>query len=583
MGGVLSHRFGQSGAADSGPDLSVIMASSPRALYGLRLLNTGYAGDAVRVRRSSDNAEQDIGFVGPSLGAALDTADLLSFVGAGSGYIVTWYDQSGNARDATQATTTKQPRIVNSGSLETADGVPAAFFTTTASSDVLVTNNHNFISVPFAFADGAMTAIAAARWNNSGHYSAVFSLDFTTSGRLAVSFANNGYPTVSRVANSDQPARDTPAASAATWSLLSCAASVAASAANGAPVLLCLNGSNGMRVEVDGFSGSLPSTSTLGGQNFIGHITEAVYYGSELSAATRKTIEEAMAFQIGVTMRNAAVAGTAYGLSGMAGVMGFRKLVSDYDGYCAHVVRSSDSASLFVGFDVSGDMDVTSMMSWAGSDTVYLVAWMDQTGKGFGYQNSVATNAPILAASGSIKTIDGTHIAAEFSGTSRHLVGGFSPFDTAFTSVYAIKRTSGTGHQVLMGRPLSSNALSAGTNNASPPKMDLMCNGVTDTASTLSVTINAAHIVAFRGSSGFTTGNYTVTPSVDGVDGSGLTVNYSTRTKSATYSFLGKATSNVDGFTGVLAELALAPSSLSTGDQNAIETSMGSRFGVTIT
>jgi len=45
--------------------------------YSLRKLRTAYSGNAIRVRRSSDNAEQDINFVGGDL----DTQSLLDFVG----------------------------------------------------------------------------------------------------------------------------------------------------------------------------------------------------------------------------------------------------------------------------------------------------------------------------------------------------------------------------------------------------------------------------------------------------------------------------------------------------------------------
>jgi hypothetical protein len=44
--------------------------------YSLRKLRTAYSGNAIKVRRSSDNLEQDIGFVGNDL----DTASLLTFV-----------------------------------------------------------------------------------------------------------------------------------------------------------------------------------------------------------------------------------------------------------------------------------------------------------------------------------------------------------------------------------------------------------------------------------------------------------------------------------------------------------------------
>lgn len=88
------------------------------AAYSLRKLRRKYAGAAIRVRRSSDNIERDIGFVNN----VLDTIALLNFVGAGNGFIPTWYDQSGNGRNATQATANNQPRIVNAGILETVVG-----------------------------------------------------------------------------------------------------------------------------------------------------------------------------------------------------------------------------------------------------------------------------------------------------------------------------------------------------------------------------------------------------------------------------------------------------------------------------
>ena len=83
-------------------------------------LSASYSGYCVRVRRSSDNSEQDFGFVNNML----DTSSLLSFVGANDGFIVKRYDQSGNVRDAIQTIAAKQPKIVSSGSLITRNGIP---------------------------------------------------------------------------------------------------------------------------------------------------------------------------------------------------------------------------------------------------------------------------------------------------------------------------------------------------------------------------------------------------------------------------------------------------------------------------
>lgn len=95
------------------------------AAYSLRKLRTAYTGAAIRVRRSSDNTETDIGF---DVLGGLDTTALTTFVGAGSGYIRIWYDQSGNTRDAVQSTSASQPKIVNLGVINLQGTKPAILF-----------------------------------------------------------------------------------------------------------------------------------------------------------------------------------------------------------------------------------------------------------------------------------------------------------------------------------------------------------------------------------------------------------------------------------------------------------------------
>jgi hypothetical protein len=95
------------------------------AAYSLRQLTTAYTGSAIRVRRASDNTEQNIGFT--ALGG-LDTSSLTSFCSGTNGFITTWYDQSGNSRDASQTTAASQPQIVSSGSVITANSKPTLRF-----------------------------------------------------------------------------------------------------------------------------------------------------------------------------------------------------------------------------------------------------------------------------------------------------------------------------------------------------------------------------------------------------------------------------------------------------------------------
>jgi PKD repeat protein len=103
---------------------------NPAAAYSLRKLtpNSVYSGAAIRVRRSSDNTEQDINFVSSLANATIDTTALLTFVGAGNGFVTTIYNQNGSGEHLTQTTASSQPRIVLSGVVDTLNSLPSMVF-----------------------------------------------------------------------------------------------------------------------------------------------------------------------------------------------------------------------------------------------------------------------------------------------------------------------------------------------------------------------------------------------------------------------------------------------------------------------
>ena len=92
--------------------------------FSLRKLSSSYAGSCIKVRRSSDNTEQDIGFVNN----VLDTASLKTFITTNSAFVTIWYDQSGSGRNAIQATAASQPRIVNAGVIDRQNHIAIIFF-----------------------------------------------------------------------------------------------------------------------------------------------------------------------------------------------------------------------------------------------------------------------------------------------------------------------------------------------------------------------------------------------------------------------------------------------------------------------
>lgn len=100
--------------------------SGAAAAYSLRQLSNSYSGNAVKVRRASDDTELDIGFSS----GELDTSALATHCGSSDGFVVTWYDQSGNSNNATQSTAANQPKIYDATAERhiTENGKPAIDF-----------------------------------------------------------------------------------------------------------------------------------------------------------------------------------------------------------------------------------------------------------------------------------------------------------------------------------------------------------------------------------------------------------------------------------------------------------------------
>ena len=146
-----SSQSGSSAARMGGPGLLLDTYGSAAAAYSLRKLNSSHDGKVLQVRRASDHVEVDVGFdsngllsldspvtnvteesTGITQGSSTNAAKLGEFCGearrsggdtsyatvdsmteAAHVEVVTWYDQSGNANDASQAVANSQPRIYN--------------------------------------------------------------------------------------------------------------------------------------------------------------------------------------------------------------------------------------------------------------------------------------------------------------------------------------------------------------------------------------------------------------------------------------------------------------------------------------
>jgi hypothetical protein len=101
------------------------------AAYSMRRLLSAYvANKAINVRRASDSAAIDVGFLA---NGDLDVPTLTTFLAATAGFITTWYDQSGGGFDMANGTAANQPPIVLSEATM-ANRPTASFVTANANS-----------------------------------------------------------------------------------------------------------------------------------------------------------------------------------------------------------------------------------------------------------------------------------------------------------------------------------------------------------------------------------------------------------------------------------------------------------------
>lgn len=122
--------------------------SSAAGAWSVRRLSSTYTGSILTVRRASDNTTQNIGY---NTNGDLDTSTISSFCAGTEGYVTTFYDQSGNGINLSQATNVRQPLIYSAS---------------------VITKGPN--AEPSLYFDGIQTHLSGAYTASSNSYMSVF-------------------------------------------------------------------------------------------------------------------------------------------------------------------------------------------------------------------------------------------------------------------------------------------------------------------------------------------------------------------------------------------------------------------------
>lgn len=92
-----------------------------------------------------------------------------------------------------------------------------------------------------------------------------------------------------------------------------------------------------------------------------------------------------------------------------------RKLSKTYHGFCLRVRRGSDSVSQDIGFDINGDLDTVTLLSFVGSSNGFVAIWYDQSGNQNNLTQPTQIYQPKIVNSGALVTSNGKPFVGFYS------------------------------------------------------------------------------------------------------------------------------------------------------------------------
>ena len=337
-----------------------LLASYPgaSAAYSLRnLIDT--TTNVVRVRRSSDNAEQNF------IATQITDGTLTTFTGANDGFVTTWYDQSGNSNNAAQATASNQPKLVSSGVVELENGKPCLNYDTSG-------NDSFDLATPIS---NARTVFQVLRRNDS-------------SGIVNFLGAANKF--------------DYHAGSGTLLSNQYASASVRDGANYVNSVLKNFTTTNRPTTQALFSMISVSSTNTVGriakdrnvGRSWQGTMQEVILYNID-QTSNRTVIETNINNEYNVYPTQ----GLLYDYSGASAAYSLRNLANNVTDV-VRVRRSSDNVEQ--NFTATQITDGT-LTTFTGANDGYVTRWYDQSGNSNNASQTAAANQPKLVSSGVVE------------------------------------------------------------------------------------------------------------------------------------------------------------------------------------
>ena len=438
------------------------------------------ATNCMRIRRDSDNAELDIGFVDDFF----DQSAISTFCGLAQGWVVTWYDQK-NSNNITQSTAADQPNVKYGGG---------------------VRNNIRFeINEKSLNLGSAITSLGTPPFSFFAPYAAVTTNVF------------QGLFTTSSVAASLIVFADTTTAKTKSFRVYNGSTDYPVSAPSAIPTstVTLLSGfidaSKNMSVFNNGVAGTTNTytgtylnddfrigTNETNSRDFVGGSYGVYVSGSDLSA-DRTTIEAVINSRLSIYDLSYLV--DAYSPAAAYS----NQKISSTTTNVMRVRRASDNAEIDAS---ASDLTDGTLLAWVGApSTAYVVKWYDQSGNGNHLTQSTAAQQPLIVQGGVLSQgmkFDGINdflslgsglsalTAEPFSYCSVHrseITAYSSVFLTALTSADRTQAYTGTNGGVNAGflvRNTASSVYLLNLTTAVPINTETLLTGIADSSKGMS-------------------------------------------------------------------------------------------------
>ena len=400
--------------------------------YSLRRLNSEYTGEAIQIYLPAHGTYFDISFLDDD---TLNVQNLLSTAAGGDAQVAVWYDQSGNGLDAVQTDPAKMPHIVVAGELVTENGLPAVKFDG-ADDGFDLDNSGLDIGNMSSYTVGAFNVV-------EGVSDMMLALSGTTDNKrwyapyMQGGNFNYGYASQSgaiQVPGDDQIHLHS---------------------------LIAGDTLGAVEAHKDGISMgtyatlSTGNSSTVATQDGIGTIASSFHGDMQL--------QEIVVFAEDKSATNAAITDNImehYGLGEYAlplevhedATMAYslRKLRHNYDGYAIKAYHEGGYGK-WIGFDANGDLDIATLQEFAGSGSVTVSIWADQSGNGNDLVQTDATLQGLIVQNGNLFTDSNGRPYVNCMEAAY-----YSPVDVdmPFTAATALNHTNGYGRILLRQRLL---------------------------------------------------------------------------------------------------------------------------------